>query len=319
MKTIYARLLTPSTYNPFLPKKVTIELTNNCNLKCKMCGIWAEQKKFAFPPEKLRELLRDESMAGVCHVALTGGEPFLLGNLLEYYSIIRKESPQAYVNISTNGYFPERVIAFLEKTKGEAISIAISFDGVDSHDLIRGTEQSSKRLLDTAMRIKRLFPHVPLGLKMTITPFNYKEIYKTAAFCFGIGIPFRIKTMEKLENYHNRHHSEISEVNYDEGMKKSIVAQAKEMLRLGMTTNRAYIKKLIRKYEGGEVRCPCEEKTLFIAVTGDVFLCRQKNSCGNIMKHPLSLIWKSPQRRDVEMQMRQCVEWKGNSLPFMHD
>ncbi|MBS3111021.1 4Fe-4S cluster-binding domain-containing protein, partial [Candidatus Woesearchaeota archaeon] len=78
-----------------------------------MCGIWAEPRKRIFPLDLFSRILQDSSMKSLRHVALTGGEPFLLPNLEDYYAAARAHAPQAYINISTNGSLTERTMRFL--------------------------------------------------------------------------------------------------------------------------------------------------------------------------------------------------------------
>lgn len=301
------------------PEKLIVELTNHCNLKCKMCGIWAEPGKKNFPLDLFSRILQDPAMRYLRHVALTGGEPFLIPNLEDYYSAVRKHAPQAYINISTNGSLTERTMRFLRGADQRILSVAISYDGVRSHDTIRGVEGSASRLLETAQAIRRECPRMDITLKLTITPYNFQEILDTAKQCQSLGIPFRIKTMEKIKCQQNRYASEISDPDYSDEMMKSIIGQAKGMLALGVETNTSYIKKLIRKYEGGKIKCTCSPNNMFIGIDGQVFLCRRKEPIGNVMRQQLSEIWESSMKNTITDQMKNCGEWCGQSLSYIHE
>ncbi|MBW2267048.1 MAG: radical SAM protein [Deltaproteobacteria bacterium] len=90
-----------------------IGLTNVCNLRCKMCGIWSERPNIQPPLEGYRDLLRQPMMRRARVIALTGGEPFALDDFGEYVGLARQLAPRAHVNISTNGWYTDRTMKLL--------------------------------------------------------------------------------------------------------------------------------------------------------------------------------------------------------------
>src|SRR3989344_2001510 len=319
MHPMMARLIPSIPFTRLKPEKLIVELTNKCNLRCKMCGIWAEPRKKIFPLDLFSRILQDPAMKHLRHIALTGGEPFLLPNLEDYYAAARAHAPQAYINISTNGSLTERTMRFLRETDQRILSVTISYDGIQSHDTIRGVEGSARHLLKTAQAIKKECPRMALSLKLTITHYNAGEMLETAKQCKSLGVPFRIKTMEKIKCHQNRYPSEISEPDYSDEMVESIISQAREMLTMGIETNTSYIKKLIRKYEGGKVKCNCSPTRLFIGVDGEVFLCRKRDPIGNVLHQDISAMWGSSRKENVVTQMKNCGEWKEQSLSYIND
>ena len=289
------------------PRKAVFELTNLCNLRCKMCGIWAEPGKKRIDTATFEKLLQDRSMKGIRHIALTGGEPFLLKDLESYYELAKKYFPKAYINISTNGFLTQRVLNFLNKVDIKKLSITISYDGIKSHDSIRMVEGSRERLLETAIKIKENFPKIELSLKMTVTNENYGEILETAKQCKILGVPFRFKTLEKLNGCHqSRYPAEIVGDNYSSPVEGSITRQAKEVLGIGIETNRKYLKMLIKRNGGKKAGCNCSPKNLFIGIDGNVFLCRKRESIGNIYTHSLFEIWHSEKKQGLVESMKNC-------------
>jgi MoaA/NifB/PqqE/SkfB family radical SAM enzyme len=272
-------------------------------------------KSFPKKLELFKSLLLDKTLDNTKSIALTGGEPFLITNLDDYYLLARKYAPRSYINISTNGYFTDRILKFLKIVDVKRTSVTISYDGVKSHDSIRGVEGSAKRLLETIKNIKKKFPRLKLSLKLTITPENYGEILATAEQCKNLEIPFRFKTMEKLNCHQSRFPSEIDEPNYNKEMLNSIIEQAKKILKLNIKTNRKYIKKLIKKYSGKKVSCNCSTRTLFIGIDGQVFLCRKKEAIGDINKEKLHDIWNSEKKDKIVQEMKEC---KGDPISLSY-
>lgn len=288
------------------PNLIMYELTNLCNLRCVMCGIWAEPNKKIFDLQLFEALLKNKVLNNAETLALTGGEPFLLKNLLDYYNLVRKHSPKSHINISTNGYFTDRILNFLADSDQNMTSVTISYDGVYSHDSIRRVDGSRERLLETAKSIRKNFPGIRLSLKLTVTPLNYKEILATANQCKLLGMPFRFKTMEKINCHQNRYPSDIDEPDYNQDIIDSIKTQAKEILSLGVETNKKYIKRLIGQYSGEYAGCNCSPKTLFIGIDGKVFLCRKREPIGDLSQSTFDQIWRSVKKESIVKEMKEC-------------
>ncbi|MBI2134867.1 radical SAM protein [Candidatus Woesearchaeota archaeon] len=300
------------------PNLVMYELTNLCNLRCVMCGIWAEPNKKMFSLNLFENLLKNKVLNNVQTIALTGGEPFLIHNLKDYYSLARKYSPKSHVNISTNGYFTDRILNFLANSDQSMTSVTISYDGVYSHDSVRRVDGSQKRLLETAEKIKKLFSKVKLSLKLTVTPLNYKEIFDTAIQCKSLGIPFLFKTMEKINCHQNRYKSDIDEPNYNQDMINSIKIQSEKILNLGIETNSKYIEKLITQYSGKYISCNCSAKRVFIGIDGKVFLCRKKEPIGDLNNYTFDQIWSSDKKEKIAEEMKM-QHGDNRSLPFIYN
>jgi MoaA/NifB/PqqE/SkfB family radical SAM enzyme len=288
------------------PRLVMIELTNLCNLRCYMCGIWEESPKRIFDLALYERLVSRPPVRNARVLALTGGEPFMIKNFAEYYGLARKHSPRSHVNVSTNGYYTERTIEFLEQADRPRTSITISYDGVRSHDLIRGVAGSRAKLLATATEIRTRFPEVRLSLKLTVTNDNYSEILDTAREAKRLGIPFRFKTLEKLNCHQGRFPSPVTGPEYDDAILASINEQGQAVLELGIDTNRNYIEALTRKNESGMAPCSCSPRTLFVGIDGKVFLCRRMDAIGNLGDDPMDAIWSSEQKRATVEEMASC-------------
>ena len=186
------------------------------------------------------------------------------------------------------------------------LSITISYDGIRSHDVVRGVEGSAEKLLETAERVKATYPRLPLSLKLTVTDDNHAEIYDTALQCKELGIPFRAKILEKLKCHQSRFPAEIEGPAYSDETKESIIRQVRQVLDLGIETNRSYLTSLLTKFSGAVSSCKCSEKVLFLGVDGKVFLCRKKDPIGNVFQSSFGEIWRSELKRKRVADMRAC-------------
>ena len=92
------------------PQKISLTLTNKCNLRCKMCGQWSETgymktQKAIHQTMKLDDWKRviDEIDAnGIDWVLLRGGEVFLLDYIMDLLKYI--ESKNITIFIDTKWY-----------------------------------------------------------------------------------------------------------------------------------------------------------------------------------------------------------------------
>lgn len=288
------------------PRLVMVELTNLCNLRCVMCGIWEESPKRTFDLDLYRSLLEERAVRGARVLALSGGEPFMIPNIGDYYELARRSAPRRHVNVSTNGYYTDRTLDFLGRADRARTSITISYDGVRSHDKVRRVEGSAARLLRTAAEIRTRFPEVRLALKLTVTSDNHLEIAETARLCERMGIPFLVKTLEKLQCHQSRFPSPVQGPDYDSPARAAIVAQAREVLAMGHRTNRGYLERLLRDGGAPGASCACSPRTLFVGIDGKVFLCRRKDPIGNLHDAGLDALWRSGAKRARQAEMAAC-------------
>ena len=300
------------------PHTILVELTNRCNFRCRMCGIWREETKTDFGLDHFEAMLMQKAVRSVRLIGLTGGEPFCLGDLHDYYTLARRYAPAAHINISTNGYYTESILKFLTNAERSAPSITISYDGMKSHDAIRGMDGASERLWNTVRQIRKQFPKTALSLKLTITNENHSELLDTARQCKEHGIALRIKTLEKLKCHQSRCTAEIEGPEYTDEIMNSIADQARQILRLGIETNRKYLKKLLRWRAEAAGPCGCSARVLFAGIDGNLFLCRKRDPIGNLFRQPLDEIWSSDAKHDMIAAMKNCRN-SPFGLSFTHD
>ena len=300
------------------PRLVMLELTNLCNLRCYMCGIWNEVPKHDVDLDLFERLVARPPIQNARVLALTGGEPFMMRHFDDYYALARVYSPRSHLNVSTNGWYTDKTVEFLETADRRRTSITISYDGVRAHDTVRGVDGSRRRLLATATAIRRRFPEVRLSLKLTVTNDNHGEILDTARECRDLGVPFRMKTLEKLECHQGRHSSPVTGPEYTDAVLASITAQGRAVLDLGIDTNRRYIAALVRKTTRSLGACSCSPRTVFVGVDGKVFLCRRRAPIGNVREQSMDEIWASDRRRETIREMATCTG-APMGLSFTHD
>ena len=167
------------TRNSFGPKRISVELTNICNLHCSYClrdedDLYHSPANF-FSPDLLQRILSQASeVMGATAVVFTGGEPTLHPDFPRIIEV--SEANRMKVSFVTNGWHFEKIWPTVLANRDSITHVGFSLDGVtaEAHDAWRGA--------GSFVRVVRAFSR-----------------------CFASGIPFVIKvgirrdTIENLE------------------------------------------------------------------------------------------------------------------------
>ncbi|MCM3905246.1 MAG: radical SAM protein [Pyrinomonadaceae bacterium] len=129
----------PSTAAP----RMSIELTNICNLHCSYClrdedDLYHSSARF-FPPDLLRKIVsRAKETYGVSYVSFTGGEVTIHPQFEEIVAAVAGEGVQ--ISFVTNGWHFDRVYPVILRHREAVRLVAFSLDGAtrEAHDHWRG-------------------------------------------------------------------------------------------------------------------------------------------------------------------------------------
>jgi MoaA/NifB/PqqE/SkfB family radical SAM enzyme len=184
------------TSNSFYgPRRLTVELTNICNLHCSYClrdedALYHSHANF-LPVELFTQVARDarDSM-GIEQVMFTGGEPTLhpdFGKLLAAVAALDLKC-----SFVTNGWHFERVWPLLREHRGAVTHVSFSLDGAtrEAHDHWRG-EGSFERVVRAFSRCwANQFPfNVKVGIRRDTVP-QLEAIVLFAARMGAAGLSF---------------------------------------------------------------------------------------------------------------------------------
>ena len=190
MRLMKSSLLFSGVSSNFKDRPFNLEfaVTYQCNLRCIQCNGWRRYEE----PEKAKEELTlgevekiFESYNGFNVIGLTGGEPYLRGDLPELVKTIIKTQPRlGTLFITSNGQLSQktaedvREITQTIRTSGSGIEFVhlISIDGPrDIHDEIRGVKGAYDRAVKTIGLLSDLgkINGLPkLGTVTVCSPFN---------------------------------------------------------------------------------------------------------------------------------------------------
>ena len=173
----------------FGPKRLTIELTNICNLHCSYClrdedALYHSPATF-FSPDLLNIILAQaRELMGITAVVFTGGEP----TLHPQFSRILEISAANGLKISfvTNGWHFDRVWPSVLAHRDSIAHVAFSLDGVtaDTHDAWRG-RGSFERVVQAFSRC--FVSNIPFAVKVGIRRDTIQDLEQIAIFAARLG------------------------------------------------------------------------------------------------------------------------------------
>lgn len=188
---------------------VTFEITNQCDLHCRMCSIWKEKDSHSLRAGDIERFLGSVLEKNKINtVSLTGGEPFRhpqIGLIYKRLALLKFKNKIQSIGIYSNGYDTERILDFLKAQKGyiENLDLGVSLDGLEkNHVFLRGKKDSFRRTLNTIHKVIRQYPEVKVGVKFTINGLNYPDLMPLYEYCKAREIRF----MPKLGEFHAKHY-----------------------------------------------------------------------------------------------------------------
>ncbi len=276
-----------------IPFSLTLELTNQCNLRCKLCNIWREKEMKLLDIVTIKDILTTISRLNkykLEFVSLTGGEPFLHPAIEEIFKLIilfkikKVLKKELGIGIYSNGYSTDKIIGFLEKNVRylSNVILGISLDGWgETHNFLRGKRDAFTMSLDTIEKVHSLFMEVKLEIKLTISPININEIYTVYDFCKDKGIYFTPKVVETNVMYYYHRNKNSIDINFNRAHKERIkkvfakIIKKEEESRIKIV-NIAVLNTLLRYLDEGYnfiTRCLTPTNSLFITSYGNIHPC----------------------------------------------
>ncbi len=292
------------------PYKLTFAVTYKCNSRCKICNIWKTKPKDELTAEEIKKFFSKNSFPWV---NLTGGEVFLMDNLVE----IVKSMNVYLLNITTNGTVAEKIIKDSEKIKKivPKFILAVSIDGPRKlHDELRGIKCWDKAV-STYKKLKERGIESYVGY--TLSPYNIGKIEETYREIRKVIPDFEMKDFHlnfyhESDIYFNNKGKAKRDYDYENYLKKKTREFAKIKKGLGPVSilERRYMK-LIEKYlESGISPLPCRalSSSCYIDPQGNVYPCTFFNKkLGNIREtnYELKKIWDSEKAKETRKLIKE--------------
>lgn len=262
--------------------RVHVDVSGLCNERCVHCYFPEEYRNRTMPLALFKEVLNQSSECKVLNITISGGEPMLNPNLIEFIELCRDGNYS--INLLSNlTLLTDDLVSAFERTPLLSVQTSLySMDG-DTHDSIttsRGSFAKTKRAIEI------LHEHnIPMQINCPVMKQNkdtYQDVLRWASslnieassdyMLFGCFDGSRKNLQCRLDAY------EI----------ESIIKQEREYDSQGIR------RKILSKSCDEESHiCSVCTNSLCVSNSGNVYPCEGWQSCdlGNINKTRLSRVW----------------------------
>ncbi|MFX1296303.1 MAG: radical SAM/SPASM domain-containing protein [Promethearchaeota archaeon] len=318
-----------------LPERLFLEITKECNLKCRLCKLWEQKDPSGrlLLEDKIKFLLRlfnwlenyRKNFRNHFCIILTGGEPFLYTKeILKIAEICKDNNIKCYVN--SNGSLLELTLNRIFNCGLSALTISIDSHIPEIHDKLRNSPGLFSYLTD---KIKRMVQWkkennflTKICVQSILGSWNLNSILDHISFFYDLGIdgimfqpiqyPFGLSIPENWHKkflYFPKLSSEIAnslEILSDFKKENDFIMHSREEIELWKLyfDNPEYLPKQINP-------CKSYEQNLIVDTCGNVKFCFNKliepiNKIGNIKTHTIDELWKGKTAFQIRESMKTC-------------
>lgn len=270
-----------------------------------MCNIWKRRSRNELKLEEIEEFLEKNR---ILWLNLTGGEPFLRNDLVD---IVRCARRPLLVNITTNGFFTDRVIEFAKSMKHHAtkLIVTVSIDGPkEVHDYMRGI-----RVWDRAIETLRglMENDIECYVGYTATPLNAGKLEETYLSIKKEIHDFSYRQLH-LNFYHESevYYQNVGQMKLDSDFYQKLLKDVgflmkhRDQLDAVTLLERFYLRFIPKFLQRRRIPIPCKalRASIFLDPRGNVFPCTGMNVLlGNLRKtsYELKPILSSPKAKKI--------------------
>lgn len=172
------------------PVMINLELTSGCNTKCRHCyNFWrddSDRTDTKMSKERLGQIAKMVAQNKVFHVVLTGGEPFLNFDVLEYaLHTFHAMGVSTSVNSNLMLATKEKMLR-LKNTGLDHVLCSLNSHIPKINDYIFNKKGALERISQGIMNTVEC--GIRVSVNMIICELNYEHVYETAKLCSDLGV-----------------------------------------------------------------------------------------------------------------------------------
>ena len=157
-----------------------IELTSRCNERCVHCYIPHELKLKDISSELYYDVLKQLSKMGVLYVTLSGGEPMLHPNFVEFLLAAKKYD--FYVNVLSNlTLINDEIISALKEGNVTSVQVSLYSMNPEHHDAITARKGSFEKTKNAILRL--IENDIPVHVSCPTMKGNKDDYGEVLAWC----------------------------------------------------------------------------------------------------------------------------------------
>jgi MoaA/NifB/PqqE/SkfB family radical SAM enzyme len=297
--------------------------TYRCNARCYMCNTWQHPSKIS---EEIGPAVMAKLPAGLDKINISGGEPGLRKDLVDIVTVLRSKARE--LDISTNGYFTERLVEVGRRFPD--VAFRISAEGLPRlNDNLRGIKNGFDHALRSVIRLKEAGVK-SVGFGTVISDRNQADLLDLYQLCVMMGLEFGSSTMHNSFYFH-KDDNLIEDLEVVVGQVQrfieSLLQSRRRELKLRLKDwGRAFINYGILEHLQGRTRpIPCGAGTelFFLDPHGRILACNGSENpwiMGDLREQTFAEIWQSKAAAAVRENVSQCRRncWMvGSARPAM--
>jgi MoaA/NifB/PqqE/SkfB family radical SAM enzyme len=148
-----------------------------------MCNTWKYPSRAS---DEITPEVIDKIEGRYRRLNITGGEPMLRDDILDIVEVLDRKTDR--LEISTNGFFTERILRVAEKFPN--ITIRVSLEGLPAkNDELRGIRNGFDHGLRTVLALKEMGVK-DIGFGIVISDRNRSDLLTLYHLCAGLGLEF---------------------------------------------------------------------------------------------------------------------------------
>lgn len=293
-----------------------IELTSKCNERCIHCYIPHEDKLYNIDDNLYYSVIKQLKDIGIISISLSGGEPMLHPNFLEFLKYA--QDSDFYVKVFTNlTLLNEEIIKLMQNNRTSVYVSLYSMNEIN-HDAITQMKGSFNKTKSNILKL--IENNIPVYINCPIMDYNkndYNEVYKWAKdLNLEVRVDYDIMARCDLTTDNLEHRLKTEEM---ENIIINILDNNKENQK--QTVSKELNKD--KEYTSDRDLCGACITSCCIDAKGNVYPCTGWNyNCGNLNETSLKDIWeKSPQMLYIRSlnrkDFKECIDCKDIDYCFM--
>lgn len=295
--TVAYNWLGPLKKRPALPRALCLYVTYQCNMKCRICGIWRNKPHRSSPEltsEELLQVLADPLFSNLEFININGGEPNLRLDLPDIIQgLIRQFPSLKRLSLNTNGLPSDRVVKNVDlasrlcEAAGIHFSVSVSLHGLgETFDEIAGIKNAFEGVRATFAGIKKIQRVRPffLSANCVICGLNLDQLDAVRTWGHREGVPVNFALGEVRPRFLNEAMAGDILVPED-GQKKllrflRVLALAKKEY-LQHALRYASLAEMVRSQKKRTLACHYALGGVVLGSRGELFYCKNSRAIGD--------------------------------------
>ena len=289
------------------PRRASLQMTEACNLHCKMCTFW--QYDGPTPTlDQLKKVVLALEELGVKHINLWGGEPYLHDGIVELFRFIKERG--FVLAIITNGtrIDDDKLRASVEYL--DEITFSIDSPHAAVHDRIRGAKGSHElvcRTIEKFLALRGTSDRPDLTIDCTIQRDNIDHVHEMIDFAerYGADLVF---DPAQIQGYGNRLNERLLQIGAE--VRWQALDRLKALSASGKRINSVGNLDIADSYLAGrDITTPCFFPYIGLLVNpwGEVIYCwGWDKKMGNVLDGDFRARWRSAEYKELRRQTLKC-------------